>query len=197
MELNANSGKSVLYVAVSLDGYLAGENDDLSFLSLVETPGEDYGYAEFMKSIDASIMGRKTIDWVLDHDPDFLKKGHLTYAITHRELPESLINNNQSIIPYNGDVPGLVRELLNKGKNLFIVGGSEIIFPLMLSNLIDEFHIAFIPILLGKGTLLFKPGFPQTVLNLVDVKKYKTGLVMLKYAREQNNGSLVDARENN
>ena len=184
MNAHNTMGKSILYVAASVDGYIAGENDDLSFLSPVESKDEDYGYADFMKSIDVSIMGRKTIEWVLEHDKAFIDKIYLTYIITHRPLPEALADNS-NILQYEGDVSILTEKLLSEGKNLFIVGGSEIILQLMTNNLIDEFHIAYVPVLLGKGTLLFKPGFPQTMLKLLDVKKYPTGLVMLKYAREQ------------
>lgn len=54
-----------LYIATSLDGYIAKPNDDLSFLKLVEKEGEDYGYAKFIATIDTIILGRKTYDWVL------------------------------------------------------------------------------------------------------------------------------------
>lgn len=54
-----------VYIATSLDGYIAKPNDDLGFLKLVEKEGEDYGYSEFIASIDTIILGRKTYDWVL------------------------------------------------------------------------------------------------------------------------------------
>ena len=54
-----------LFIATSLDGYIAKPNDDLSFLKSVEKEGEDYGYAEFTSTIDTIILGRKTYDWVL------------------------------------------------------------------------------------------------------------------------------------
>lgn len=56
----------VLYIAMSLDGYIAAQNDDLSFLATVEQTGEDYGYAAFIETVDTVIMGRKTFDWVWD-----------------------------------------------------------------------------------------------------------------------------------
>ncbi|WP_414654766.1 dihydrofolate reductase family protein, partial [Flavobacterium sp. UBA4854] len=57
--------KIKLFIAVSLDGYIAKPNDDLSFLKLVEKEGEDYGYEEFTSEIDTIIIGRKTYDYVL------------------------------------------------------------------------------------------------------------------------------------
>src|SRR5690606_22233262 len=63
---NPNMRKLSLFIASSLDGYIAGPNDDLSFLQSVEQEGEDYGYAEFTSTIDTIILGRKTYDWVLN-----------------------------------------------------------------------------------------------------------------------------------
>ena len=57
--------KLSLFIASSLDGYIAKPNDDLSFLKLVEKEGEDYGYAKFTSTIDTIIIGRKTFDYVL------------------------------------------------------------------------------------------------------------------------------------
>ena len=54
-----------LYIAMSLDGYIAKEDDNIDFLSQVEVPDEDYGYAEFTAGIDTVIWGRKTYDKVL------------------------------------------------------------------------------------------------------------------------------------
>ena len=58
------SRKLFIYIATSLDGYIAKPNDDLDFLSIVEQEGEDYGYADFTKTIDTVILGRKTYDKV-------------------------------------------------------------------------------------------------------------------------------------
>ncbi|MFM8456839.1 MAG: dihydrofolate reductase family protein, partial [Ignavibacteria bacterium] len=59
-----NMRKVIVYIAMSLDGYIAGEGDDLSFLSIVQQDGEDYGYHAFKDTIDTVIIGRKTYDWV-------------------------------------------------------------------------------------------------------------------------------------
>lgn len=65
------SRKVILYIAMSLDGYIAKEDDTIDFLSKVETPGEDYGYAEFTKTVDTIIWGRKTYDKVKLFGIDF------------------------------------------------------------------------------------------------------------------------------
>ncbi|MBD3275107.1 MAG: dihydrofolate reductase, partial [Candidatus Marinimicrobia bacterium] len=61
-----NKRKLILYIACSLDGYIAAPDDDLSFLDRVQKEGEDYGYADFVSSVDTVILGRKTYDWVMD-----------------------------------------------------------------------------------------------------------------------------------
>lgn len=74
--------KVILYIATSLDGYIAKPNDDLSFLSVVQRDGEDYGYVDFIKSVDTVILGRKTYDWVMTQVPEFPHADKNSYVIT-------------------------------------------------------------------------------------------------------------------
>ena len=144
--------KLILYIAVSLDGYIAGPGDDLSFLSMVEQEGEDYGYMDFMSTVDTVIMGRRTYDWVMTKVSEFPYTDLESYIITHSEQPAE-----GSMKYYNGSPGMLVRKLKAKpGKNIFVVGGAEIVHQLLLDKLIDEFYIAVIPVLLGDGIKLFK-----------------------------------------
>ena len=79
--------KVVLYIAMTLDGYIAKPNDDLSFLSRVEQEGEDYGYVEFLKSVDTVILGRKTYDWIMTQVPEFPHADLNSYIITRTPRP--------------------------------------------------------------------------------------------------------------
>ena len=78
-----------IFIATSLDGYIAKPNDDLSFLKLVEKEGEDYGYAEFTSTIDTIILGRRTYDWVLNEiGASHYDNGERNvYVITRTERP--------------------------------------------------------------------------------------------------------------
>lgn len=174
-------GKAILYIACSLDGYIAGENEDLSFLDSVEKHGEDYGYSAFMKTIDTVIMGKTTYDWIIRNAPEYQHENKETYIITHRPLSDSDNERNTHLKSFSGDLASLVSKLKADGKSLFIEGGSQIILQLMKEKLIDEYYIAIIPVLLGKGTLLFSPGFPTQKLHLAELKSYDTGLVHLHY----------------
>jgi dihydrofolate reductase len=167
----------ILYIAISLDGYIAKPGDDLSFLSIVEKEGEDYGYGEFIRTVDTVIMGRKTYDWILAHVKTFPHKDKQTFIITG--TPKPSIGNTSF---YNGNLKHLVLELKNReGKNIFIDGGSELVHELLKDRLIDEFYISVIPVLLGEGIRLFHDGRPEQKLTLVDSKYFETGLVQLHY----------------
>ena len=63
--------KTIVYIAMSVDGYIAGPNDDLSFLNAVQVAGEDYGYHQFMSGVETVILGRKTYDWVMTQVDEF------------------------------------------------------------------------------------------------------------------------------
>jgi dihydrofolate reductase len=110
------SRKIILYIATSLDGYIAKPNDDLSFLKLVEKVGEDYGYAEFTATIDTIILGRKTYDWVLREigTSHYDNGDRNIYVITRTQKPAV-----GKTIFYSGDLTELVQQLkAENGKNI-------------------------------------------------------------------------------
>ncbi len=146
------SRKVILYIATSLDGYIAKPNDDLSFLSIVEQEGQDYGYADFVKTVDTVIVGRKTYDKVISMGFDFPHADKDAYIITRTPRPTV-----GSVKFYSGDLKTLVGKLKTEsGKNIYCDGGAEMVNELLKDNLIDEFIISVIPILVGNGTKLFK-----------------------------------------
>ena len=174
--------KVVLYIAMSLDGYIAKPNDDLGFLSLVEQEGQDYGYADFVKTVDAVIVGGKTYDKVISMGFDFPHADKDAYIITKTPRP-----NIGSIKFYTGHLKALVDKLKSEnGKNIFCDGGAEIVNELLKSDLIDEFIISVIPILVGNGTKLFKDNRPEQQLEFLIAKTFDTGLTQLYYKRVNN-----------
>ncbi len=169
--------KLILYIAMSLDGYIAKHNDDLSFLSIVQEDGEDYGYSDFIKSVDTVILGRKTYDWVMKQVSKFSHSDKETYVITRTPKPD--IGKTRF---YNGDIKELIKNLKDKSvKNIFCDGGAEVVNVLMKNNLIDEYIISIIPIFLGQDIRLFNDERPETELELINCKSYKKGLVQLYY----------------
>ncbi|TXJ28974.1 MAG: dihydrofolate reductase [Chitinophagaceae bacterium] len=175
--------KLSLFIATSLDGYIAQPNDDLSFLKLVEKEGEDYGYAVFTDTIDTLIIGRKTYDYVLKEigSSHYDNGQRDVYVITRTQRPDA-----GRTIFYTGNLAELVKRLKSeKGKNIYCDGGAEIINELLKSDLIDEFIISIIPVLVGNGTRLFKDGRPWQQLELLNTKVFDTGLAQLHYRRKR------------
>lgn len=171
----------MLFIAMSLDGYIAKPNDDLSFLKLVEKEGEDYGYAEFTATVDTIIIGRKTYDWVLKEigSSHYDNGDRDVYVITRTERP-----GTGKTTFYTGDLAGLIQQMkAANGKNIYCDGGAEIITELLKNDLVDELIISVIPILIGDGTRLFKDGRPEQKLELISTKQFDKGLVQLHYKR--------------
>jgi dihydrofolate reductase len=178
-----NNRKLIVYIAASIDGFIAKPNDDLSFLSTVEKVGEDYGYADFIATIDTVIVGRKTYDWVLQHAA-FPHADKQTFVITHTPRPAE-----GNIQFYNGDIVALIQQLKSSpGKHIFCDGGAAIVNLLLQYDLIDELIISVIPILLGNGTRLFATNRPEQLYSLISSQSFDTGLVQLKYERKRQNG---------
>jgi dihydrofolate reductase len=171
--------KISLFIAMSLDGYIAKPNDDLSFLKLVEKDGEDYGYAEFTNTIDTIIVGRRTYEYVLK------EIGSSHYDNGQRDVFVITRNERQQIgrtTFYTGNLTKLVERLRSRsGKNIYCDGGAEVITELLKDDLIDELTISIIPVLLGNGVRLFKDGRPERTLRLIKAKTFETGLTQLHY----------------
>lgn len=175
--------KLSLFIATSLDSYIAQPNDDLSFLKLVEKEGEDYGYAEFTASIDTIIIGRKTYDHVVrEIGASHYDNGDRdVYVITRTERPDA-----GRVKFHTGNPAELVQKLKSgKGKNIYCDGGAELIDELLKNDMVDEFIISVVPSLLGNGTRLFKDGRPEQLLELVNSKSFDTGLIQLHYRRKK------------
>lgn len=165
---------------MSVDGYIAKDEDNIDFLSLVERPGEDYGYADFQQSVDTLIWGRKTYDKVKTLGAEFLHKDKKVYVISR-----SRTGKEDHVEFYNKPVKDLVAALRQEeGKDIYCDGGAEVIFELLKESLIDEMIISVIPHLVGKGVRLFKDGAPEQALEFRRSITFPSGLVQLWYARK-------------
>lgn len=171
------SRKVIVYIAASLDGYIAKPNDDLSFLSIVQKEGEDYGYNNFISTIDTVILGRKTYEWVMTQVPEFPHADKQSFVITR--TPRESIGSTHF---YNGSLNDLIAKLkAEQGKDIFCDGGAEIVNALLKEKLVDELIVSVIPILLGKGTQLFNDERPEQLLSLISSQSFEKGLVQLHY----------------
>ena len=177
-----NTRKVVLYISMSLDGFIATKNDDISWLSIVEKEGEDYGYNELQSRFDTYIVGNTTYQTILKLTNGVFPQAEIydCYVITRQEL-----ENKDGITFYNGEMEQLIRSLKTKeGKDIYCDGGGQIVKLLQEKNLIDEYVISILPILLGDGKRLFLGGNANRIkLKLQETKSYDTGLVQVKYNR--------------
>ncbi|MBU1822587.1 MAG: dihydrofolate reductase family protein [Bacteroidetes bacterium] len=173
--------KLILYISMSLDGFIATQDDDLSWLSVVQKEGEDYGYTAFNETVDTYIVGRKTYDVVMKLTGGVFPPAqqHTCYILT-RQAQES----NNGVTYYAGDIEELIARLKGEeGKNIYCDGGAEVVKLLMDKNLIDEYIVSVIPIVLGDGKRLFRGGTPRINLKAMPSKQYDTGLVQLHYVK--------------
>lgn len=157
------SRKVILYIAASLDGYIARENGDVDWLvGDGSNPNIDNGYESFYKNIDTVIMGKSTYDQVIGWG-EYPYKDAKGYVYTRQH-----IEKNQYVEFINEDPKSLVKRLKEvDGKDIWIVGGAEIVDLFLKTDLIDEYIIATIPTILGNGIPLFKANNPEIKLKLV------------------------------
>jgi dihydrofolate reductase len=171
------SRKCILFVAMSLDGFIASSNDSLDFLKSIEKEGEDYGYKEFMDTIDTVVMGRRTYEKVMTLVPAFPHAHLRSYIITKNPKPTE---GNMHF--YSGNLSELIYSLkTQQGKDIFIDGGAILANSLFEINAIDEIVVSIVPFLLGDGVSLFQNSLQNKKIELKSCKHYSTGLVQLHY----------------
>lgn len=168
----------VLFIATSLDGYIATKEESLEWLFKVEGEG-DNGFSEFYETVDTVLMGKKTYDWVMKQDiEEFPYKNRECYVFSR-----SAAEDTDNVRFVNEDVTNFVRKLKKQeGKNVWIVGGGELLHSFVQENLVDEFIITVAPTIIGKGIPLFREGDYQLGLSLKGVRNFNQ-FVELHYKR--------------
>lgn len=173
--------KVILYIAMSLDGYIADENGGVAWLTGQDTENQDMGsYPEFIKKIDTVIMGWKTYHQIITElsPKQWVYSGMKSYVLTHHSF-----NSTEEIICTHEPLEKLIDSLKGQeGKDIWICGGAHIVGQLIEKDLIDSYHITVIPTLLGKGIKLFQGSHEEIKLKLLETKSYN-GMVDLVYER--------------
>ena len=172
--------KVVLYIAMSLDGYIADSQGLVEWIKGHDDTLElEDTFTPFFSNIDTIIMGRKTFDQIVTSlsCAQWPYIGATTYVLTHHNET----NDTEHIRFENMDVCQLVEELrAGAGKNIWICGGAEVAGRLIEKNMIDTYHLAIIPVILGGGIKLFGGSASKIDLTLVETKKYN-GIVEVIY----------------
>lgn len=174
--------KVVLFIASSLDGFIARKDGAIDWLPGSGVEGseevddvEEHGYDELMERTDSLIMGRKTYEPVLTFG-DWPYDGRECYVATSKKLKED--KNVQFV---EDAVEVLTRLRKEKGKDIWLVGGGGLNGSLLNAGLVDEIIVTVIPVVIGEGIKLFENVDKDAKLKLVDSKSFKSGMVQLRY----------------
>lgn len=173
-----------LFIAMSLDGYIADSDGKVDWLQ-GENTGEDdmASYQRFVKEVDTVLMGWSTYHQITaELSPgEWIYSDLTSYVLTHRALPST-----DTIRFVNQGTCELIRSLKTEpGKEIWVCGGPNIIQPLLQEALIDRFHISIIPTILGNGVRLFDTLDRAYNLHLVKTEHYN-GIVDLIYEQREN-----------
>jgi len=176
-------GKLIMWNLMTLDGFVEGENRDISWHFDVWGEELERLSIDQLKSAGGLLFGRVTYELMASHWPsatgevaDFMNA--LPKYVFSRTLTKSDWNNTQM---FGADVRGTIERLKREsGKDILLFGSADLAADLMPHRLIDEFRIAVNPIILGGGTPLFKSG-ERVKLKLLDAKPLSTGIAILRY----------------
>jgi len=140
---------------------------------------EDYGYSDFIKTIGSAIMGKRTYDESFRH-PERLLKGMKNYVLSRDKLLP--IPSVMDVEFHNGNLESLIAKIkMNSIKDIFIVGGGQVISSFINSGLVDEIRHFVVPVFLKEGIPLYSALNKEVKLKLREVVSYKTGIVKLDY----------------
>jgi dihydrofolate reductase len=173
-----------LFIACSLDGFIADQDGKLDFLNAFQESDDDYGYSLFFKSADTILLGRKTYDAVIAMNIPFPYEGKECFVFSRKQSKE-----DRYVRFINDELISFVRDLkTSKGGMIYCDGGGSVITQLLAAQLVDEITLSVIPVLLGGGTRLFQE-HPSLYGNLalIACKYYPNGLVQLRYELQKKN----------
>lgn len=171
--------KVVLYIAASLDGYIARPDGNVDWLQDPDyaLEGEDYGYKEFYDSIETTLMGNKTYLEILGYDVPFPYPDKINYVFTRSDKED-----NEHVNFINNNLAAFAKDLKNSsGKDIWLIGGGEINSQFLEHGLIDRIILTLMPITLGEGLPMFPAHSMETKFNITKSETFKSGLCQLTY----------------
>ena len=170
--------KIIVNIATSADGYVARPDGNLDWLTERPAPKGFYGLPEFQRSTDAKILGRKTFDRSLQMGARF-SEGAVHYVFSRRPPSASVPAGVHFITESIGAFAERIRT--QAGKNVWMMGGGEIIGSFLDEDAIDEFIITVVPTFIGEGIPLLAPRHREVALRLLGVQQFPDGVVQLNY----------------
>lgn len=170
------------YLGVSLDGFIAEADGGLGFLAPYQEAGTDYGYAAFMSTVDAVIMGRSTFDVLRGFDVPWPFAERPVVVLTHRALP-SAPPVPSTVTAHAGSLRSLLESLAASGLTHVYVDGGQVVRQALCENLVDSLTLSVVPELLGQGRPLFGAEVPRSHWRQIGSEAWPSGLVQLRYEK--------------
>ena len=173
--------KASIYIATSLDGYIARENGDLDWLpgSGGQDGDEDYGYHDFMDSIDVLVIGRNTYEMVLSFGQwPYGNRPVVVLSSKPVQIPPDIA---ETVEARSCSPAELVKELAERGAKHLYIDGGKTIQGFLNAGLIQQLIITRIPVLIGRGIPLFGPLDKDIRLRHIDTRSFAQGLVQSTY----------------
>lgn len=173
--------KATVFIATSLDGFIARKNGDLEWLpgSDGSGDGEDYGYQDLWHAIDTLVLGRNTFDMVLGFG-QWPYDGKRIVVLSHSQptIPDEI---KASIEVLSGSAQEVAQKLADGGSKHLYIDGGKTIQSFLSAGLIQELIITIVPVLIGEGLPLFGPLENDIHLELLQSNSYASGFVQNRY----------------
>jgi dihydrofolate reductase len=170
--------KIIVHIAASADGYIAGPDGSLDWLTSRPAPKGFYGLPDFARSVDAKILGRRTFDVSVAMGARF-GKDDVHYVFSRRPPPASVPAGVQFVAQSIGAFAEALRK--QAGKNIWLMGGGEIIGSFLDDDAIDEFIITVVPTFIRQGIPLIAGRHREVALRLRSATPFPDGVVQLHY----------------
>ena len=170
--------KIIVNIATSADGFVARTDGNLDWLTKRPAPKGFYGLPKFARSTDAKILGRRTFDMSVNLGASFSPKD-VHYVFSRRTPPASVPAGVRFVTEPILAFAERIRK--QAGKNIWMMGGGDIIGSFLDEGAIDEFIISIVPTFIGEGIPLIAPRHRQVPLRLRAVQKFPDGVVQLHY----------------
>jgi len=169
----------IVHIGTSADGYIARPDGDIEWLTARPAPAGFYGMNAFMKSIDTTLLGRKTYEASLRMGAKFNSKSR-TIVFSRQSRPKDA----PASVEFTAEPIGAVVNRLRKspGKDIWLMGGGDIIASFLDAHAIDEFVISVVPVFIGDGIPLIARRHRHVPLSLRSTERFEDGLVQLRYA---------------
>jgi dihydrofolate reductase len=174
--------KVIVHIGTSADGYIARPDGDLEWLTSRPAPPGFYGMNVFMKSIDTKLLGRKTYEASLRLGAQFSAKDRT--IVFSRQAPPAAAPPGVEFV--SGEIGAFVRRLrAQPGRDIWLMGGGDLIASFLDAHAIDEFVISVAPVFIGDGIPLIARRHRLVPLQLISSERFEDGLVQLRYRVER------------